>query len=149
VTTICKTILSGSTPEQIRDQIDGLAPAQLGELAASLAEDPDLTISVLAYDDGRLELEVLHSGPPHRTEHTIDRRRFARQPQATPPRNLSITTSADVQDAVAVVRGILLDSPAPLPAPARAGSRSAAATVGADSGETQPERTRLDANSPR
>jgi hypothetical protein len=126
VTTICKTILSGSTPEQIRDQIDGLAPAQLGELAVRLAEDPDLTISVIAYDDGRRELEVLHTGPPHRTEHTIDRRRFARQPQATPPRNLSIATSAGLQDAIALVRGILLDNPAPLPRPALAGSRSAA-----------------------
>ena len=78
---------SGSTPEQIRDQADGLAPAELRELAACLAEDPDLTISVITYADGRRELEVLHTGSPHRTENTIDRRKFTRQPRGAQARN--------------------------------------------------------------
>lgn len=111
---ICKTVLSGSTSEQIRDQTEGLAPAQLRDLAVQLAGDPDLTVSVITYDDGRLELEVLHTGPPHRTEHTIDRCRFTGQPQEEASRTLSIATPAGLQDAVTLVRAILLDAAASL-----------------------------------
>ena len=107
---ICKTVLSGSTSEQIRDQTDGLAPAELRDLAVQLAGDPDLTVSVITYDDGRQELEVLHTGPPHRTEDTIDRRRFTRQAPAAPARTLSVTSPGGLQDAIALVRGILLDA---------------------------------------
>jgi hypothetical protein len=114
VIVICKTVLSGSTSEQIRDQVDGLAPTQLRDLAVQLAGDPDLTVSVITYDDGRLELEVLHTGPPHRTEHTIDRSRFTGQPQQEASRMLSIVTSAGLQDAVTLVRSILLDAAASL-----------------------------------
>ena len=89
---ICKTVLSGAAPGHIREQTEGLAPAQLRELAVQLAADPDLTVSVIAYDDGRQELEVLHTGPPHRTEHTIDCCRFEREPAATPARTLSVAT---------------------------------------------------------
>jgi len=121
VVTICKTILRGSTPEQIRDQADGLAPAELRELAACLAEDPDLTISVITYADGRRELEVLHTGSPHRTENTIDRRKFTRQPRGAQARTLSITTPADLEDAIALVRSILLHAAASLRTQAQAG----------------------------
>lgn len=82
---ICKTVLSGAAPGRIREQTEGLAPAQLRELAVQLAADPDLTVSVIAYDDGRVELEVLHTGPPHRTEHTIDCCRFERNPPRPRP----------------------------------------------------------------
>lgn len=109
VITICKTILSGSTPGQIRDQTEGLAPARLRDLAVQLAGDPDLTVSVITYDDGTQELEALHTGPPQRTEDTIDRRRFIRQP----PETLSIASPAGLQDAVTLVRAILLDATAP------------------------------------
>jgi hypothetical protein len=112
VVMIYKTILSGSTPEQIRDQADSLAPAELRELAACLAEDPDLTISVITYADGRRELEVLHTGSPHRTENTIDRRKFTRQPRDAQARRLSITTPADLEDAIALVRSILFHAAA-------------------------------------
>ena len=61
---ISKTVLSGAAPAHIREQTEGLAPAQLRELAVQLVADPDLTVSVIAYDDGRAELEVLHTGPP-------------------------------------------------------------------------------------
>jgi hypothetical protein len=64
---ICKTVLSGAAAGHIREQTEGLAPAQLGELAVQLAADPDLTVSVITYDDGRAELEIVHTGPPHRT----------------------------------------------------------------------------------
>jgi hypothetical protein len=49
---ICKTVLSGAAPGHIREQTEGLAPAQLRELAVQLAADPDLTVSVITYDDG-------------------------------------------------------------------------------------------------
>lgn len=114
MTVICKTVLSGSTSEQIRDQVEGLAPAQLPDMAVQLAGDPDLTVSVITYDDGRLELEVLHTGPPRRTEHTIDRGRFTSQPQQAQSQKLSIATPAGLQDAVTVVRSILLDAAASL-----------------------------------
>jgi hypothetical protein len=73
---ICKAALSGASPGRIREQTEGPAPAQLRDLAVQLAADPDLTVSVITYDDGRQELEVLHTGPPHHTEHTIDCCRF-------------------------------------------------------------------------
>jgi hypothetical protein len=110
---ICKAILSGSAPGQIREHTEGLASAPLRELAAQLASDPGLTVSVITYDDGRQELEILHTGPPHHTEDTIDRRRFTRQPQQTPARTLSVIGPGGLQDAVALVRAILLDATAP------------------------------------
>jgi hypothetical protein len=107
---ISKTVLSGAAPGHIREQTEDLAPAQLRELAVQLAADPDLTISVITYDDGRQELEVLHTGPPHRTEHTIDCRRFEREPAATPARMLSVSTPAALLDAAEAIRAILRDA---------------------------------------
>ena len=88
----------------------GLAPAQLRELAVQLAADPDLTVSVITYDDGRAELEVLHTGPPHRTEHTIDCCRFEREPAAAPARTMSVATPAALLDAAEAIRAILWDA---------------------------------------
>ena len=85
-------------------------PAQLRELAVQLAADPDLTVSVISYDDGRQELEVLHTGPPHRTEHTIDCCRFEREPAATPARTMSVSTPAAPLDAAEAIRAILWDA---------------------------------------
>ena len=96
---ICKTVLSGASPGCIREQTEGLASAQLRELAVQLAADPDLTVSVITYDDGRAELEVLNTGPPHRTEHTIDCCRFEREPATTPARTMSVSTQAALLDA--------------------------------------------------
>jgi len=112
VITICKAALSGAEPGHIREQAGGLASAGLRDLAVWLAGDPDLTVSVITYDDGRQELEVLHTGPPYLTEHTIDRHQFARQPEDGATRTASIATPAGLQDAIALVRGILLDSAA-------------------------------------
>jgi hypothetical protein len=111
--TICKTVLSGSEPGQIREQTEGLASAPLRELAVTLAADPALTVSVITYDDGTQELEVLHTGPPHRTEHTIDRRRFTRRPAESPSRTMSIASPAGLQDAAALVRAILREAATP------------------------------------
>ena len=44
VISICKTILSGKPPEQIRDRTEGLDSAPLRDLAARLAADPNLTV---------------------------------------------------------------------------------------------------------
>ena len=49
-TTICKAILSGRTPGQIRDQTEGLVPARLRDLAVRLAGHPDLTVCVVTFD---------------------------------------------------------------------------------------------------
>src|SRR5437870_13033955 len=81
---ISKTVLSGGAPGHIREQTEGLEPAQLRELAVQLAADPDLTVSVITYDDGRQELEVLHTGAPHRTRPTCGTSR-GRGPGTTTP----------------------------------------------------------------
>ena len=107
---IGKAVLSGSTPSQIRDQTEGLASARLRDLAVQLAADPDLTVSVITYDDGTQELEVLHTGPPHHTEHTVDCRRFARQRPGTQAQTLSIADPDGLQHALALVRAILRDA---------------------------------------
>ncbi len=108
--TIGKAVLSGSAPGQIRDQTEGLAPARLRDLAVQLAADPDLTVSVITYGDGTQELEVLHTGPPHRTEHTVDCHRFTRQPGRTQAQTLSIADPDGLQHAVALVQSILRDA---------------------------------------
>jgi hypothetical protein len=107
---ISKTILSGATAGHIREQTESLAPAQLRELAVQLAADPDLTVSVITYDDGRAELEVLHTGPPHRTEHTIDCCRFEREPAAAPARTMSVATQSAMREAAEMIRAILWDA---------------------------------------
>jgi hypothetical protein len=107
---ISKTVLSGAAPGHIREQTESLAPSQLRELAVQLAADPDLTDSVMTYDDGRAELEVLHTGPPHRTEHTIDCCRFERKPAARPARTMSIGTPAALLDAAEMIRALLWDA---------------------------------------
>jgi len=112
VISICKTILSGTAPEQVRDQTSGLASASLRDLAVKLAGDPDLTVSVITYGDGRQELEVLHTGPPHNTDDTIDHHRFARQTQEAPGWTLPVSTQAGLQDAVTAIRTALLNAAA-------------------------------------
>jgi len=107
--TICKAILSGAKPAQIREQTEGLNPGWLRDLAVKLAGDPTLTVSVITYQDGAAELEVLHTGPPHHTEPTTDSDRFARQHAETLP----VTEPPDVETAVLLVRSILLDDTEP------------------------------------
>lgn len=107
--TICKTVLSGATPARIREQTEGLESGRLRDLTVKLAGDPALTVSVITHADGTQELEVLHTGPPHHTEQTIDSDRFTRQPRQTLP----IAEPPDVQNAVALVRAILLPPPDP------------------------------------
>jgi hypothetical protein len=110
VIAISKITLSGMTPEQIRDRASGLASAPLRDLAVQLAADTDLTVSVITYQDGRQELEVLHTGPPRYDEGTIDCRRFTRQSPAAPSQTLPLAGPDDLRDAVILVRAILRDA---------------------------------------
>jgi hypothetical protein len=66
-----------------------------------------VTVSVITYDDGRQELEVLHTGPPHRIEDTIDCCRFEREPAASPARTLSVSTPDALLDAAEAIRALL------------------------------------------
>jgi hypothetical protein len=86
------------------------ARCRLAAARSGLAADPDLTVSVITYSDGRQELEVLHTGPPHHTEDTVDHRSFARQAQETSGWTQSISTQAGLQDAVTAIRTALLNA---------------------------------------
>jgi hypothetical protein len=103
-----KVTLSGSAPDQIREQTEGLEPGCLRDLAVKLAGDSALTVSVITYADGRQELEVLHTGPPQDTEQSIDDRLLALQAGQVPVQRLPIAGPADVQNAAALVRTILM-----------------------------------------
>ncbi len=71
--TIHKAVLSSATLSEIRDQVEELArgpggnaaAVRLRDLAVELAAHRDLRVSVITYEDGTEELEVLHAGPPH------------------------------------------------------------------------------------
>jgi hypothetical protein len=104
---IRKDILSGATPQQVRELTARLASAPLRELAVSLAEDPSLTISVITYEGGAQELEVLHTGPPYLTAETIDPDRFTRGPGAVPARTISVATQSARRYAAGMIRAIV------------------------------------------
>ena len=98
---ICETVLSGAAAGRIREQTDG----QLRELAVQPAADPDLTVSVITYDDRRAELEVLHTGPLRQTEHTTDCCGFERDPARPGP--CPWPPPASLIDAAEMIRAIL------------------------------------------
>jgi hypothetical protein len=104
-----KVTLSGSAPDRIREQTEGLESGCLRDLAVKLAGDAALTVSVLTYADGRTELEVLRTGPPGETGETIDSRLLALQTGQVPVQRLPIAGPPDVQNAAALVRTILAD----------------------------------------
>jgi ABC-type protease/lipase transport system fused ATPase/permease subunit len=107
--TIRKDVLSGATAQQVRDLTEGLVPARLWDLAASLAAYPDLILSVITYEDGAQELEVLYTGPPHLAEDTIDHLKFSREPGET----LSLAGQSGLQRAVTLIRAVLLEASDP------------------------------------
>lgn len=63
-TVISKTTLSSAPPEQVSAHVAQLATFPLRALAVHLADDPALTVSVITYQDGTAELEVLNTGSP-------------------------------------------------------------------------------------
>jgi hypothetical protein len=115
--TICKATLSGAAPDRIRAQTQGLDCDGLRDLAVKLAGDPDLTVSVITYADGSQELEVLHTGPPHHTEESIDSGRFARPAAPAPAPAAAHRRAPGVQHAAALVRTILQAGTAPSSGP--------------------------------
>jgi hypothetical protein len=121
--TINKAVVSRVPPDQVQARIDALtsgggpgddlAAARLRDLALRLAAHRDLQVSVITYDDGRSELEVLHAGPPHYTEATIDCAKFAAPDRPAPGWIVSLADDAGLQSATDLVRGTLLDASEP------------------------------------
>lgn len=125
--TIRKAVATRVPPDQIRAGIEALASrsgtsgpgtsvpgpgdaeveARLRELALHLASYPDLRVSVIIYEDGSAELEVLHAGPPHHTEATIDRGKFAGQPAAESGWVVDLTGDSALERATDLIRGTL------------------------------------------
>jgi hypothetical protein len=90
--------------------------ARLRDLALHLASYRDLRVSVITYDDGSAELEVLHAGPPHHTAATIDRGRFAGRPAAEPGWVVDLAGDAALEQAADLIRATLLKASASRPA---------------------------------
>jgi hypothetical protein len=98
---ISKTTLSGAPPGQVRALAAGLATFPLRALAVDLAADPALTVSVITYQDGPAELEVLHTGLPHPAPQATS------PPWLPPARILPLATPADLDDAVTMIRALI------------------------------------------
>jgi hypothetical protein len=118
--TIRKAVATRVPPDQIQAGIEALTSrsgtsgpgdaeveARLRELALHLASYPDLRVSVIIYEDGSAELEVLHAGPPHHTEATIDRGKFAGQPAAESGWVVDLTSDSALEHATDLIRGTL------------------------------------------
>jgi hypothetical protein len=118
--TIRKAVATRVPPDQIRAGIEALTSrsgasgpgdaevgARLRELALHLASYPDLRVSVILYEDGSAELEVLHAGPPHHTEATIDCGKFAGQPEAESGWVVDLTSESALERATDLIRGTL------------------------------------------
>jgi hypothetical protein len=103
---------------------DAEAAARLRDLALHLASYRDLRVSVITYDDGSAELEVLHAGPPHHTAATIDRGRFAGRPAAEPGWVVDLAGDSALEQAADLIRATLLKASAARPA-SRARARRA------------------------
>lgn len=95
---------------------DTEAAARLRDLALHLASYRDLRVSVITYDDGSAELEVLHAGPPHHTAATIDCGRFAGRPAAEPGWVVDLAGDAALEQATDLIRATLLQASASRPA---------------------------------
>jgi hypothetical protein len=113
VTIISKAILSATTAQHVRDVVSGLDPAPLWGLALELAARPGLRVSVITYQDGSTELEVLAAGPPHHDEHTIDCRRYTRTDQLGQSRILPPAGQSGLHDAVDMIQAIMRDVSSP------------------------------------
>lgn len=111
---IRKAVLTGAAPDQ-SGKPASRPPGALGlhALAAQLAAHPDLRVSVITYQDGHEELEVLNTGPPHHDATTIDPARFACPPAQVPGQVLSLTGESGIQDAVDIIRAILAKANSP------------------------------------
>src|ERR1700685_1261161 len=87
--------------------VDVEAAARLRDLALHLASYRDLRVSVILYEDGSAELEVLHAGPPHHTEATIDRGKFAGRPATESGWVVDLADASALEHAADLIRGAL------------------------------------------
>jgi hypothetical protein len=110
---ISKAILSATTARHVRELVSGLDPAPLWDLALELAAQPGLRVSVITYQDGSTELEVLADGPPHRDEHTIDCRRFTRPDRLGRSRVLPPAGQPGLHAAVDMIQALMRDVSSP------------------------------------
>jgi hypothetical protein len=116
--TIRKAVASRVPPDQILAVLEALASgsgsgdaavaARLRDLALRLASYRDLRVSVITYEDGSAELEVLHAGPPHHTEATIDRGKFTGQPATESGWVVDLAGDSALEHATELIRGTLL-----------------------------------------
>jgi len=87
---------------------DDAVVARLRDLAVQLASYRDLQVSVITYEDGSAELEVLHAGPPHHTCDTIDCAKFAGRAAAEPGWVVDLADDSALQHATELIRAALL-----------------------------------------
>ena len=126
--TIRKAVATRVPPDQIRAVIEALTSgsgtsgsgtsgpgpgdaevaARLRDLALHLASYRDLRVSVIIYEDGSAELEVLHAGPPHHTCDTIDLAKFAGRPATRPGWIVDLAEACALQDTADLIRAALL-----------------------------------------
>lgn len=115
--TIRKAVAERVPPEEFQAAVAALAAepgpdedaaaVRLRHLAAHLASYRDLRVSVITYEDGSTELEVLHAGPPYHTSDTIDRRRFAGRAAAEPGLVVDLASDSALEHATDLIRTTL------------------------------------------
>jgi hypothetical protein len=109
--TIRKGVISRVWPDRRQAPAPDEDPsaARLRDLALRLAAQRDLRVSVITYEDGRAELEVLHAGPPHPTAETIGRERLAGPDRAAPGWVVSLAAEGGLEDVADLVCAALRD----------------------------------------
>ena len=99
-----------SVPGEAADA--GQAAARLADLAQHLAAYRDLQVSVITYEDGRAELQVLHAGPPHHTQDTIDRGKFGGPDHPAPGWVVSLADEGGLNAVTDLIRAALQEADA-------------------------------------
>jgi hypothetical protein len=116
VITIQKALISGTlddlqrkVEELARDQgpYEYMAGTRLRELAVALAMHDDLRVSVVTYENGSQELEVVLTGDPHCDAVMIDRNKLGDQCQVTWERWLAINDAPSTHIAVGLIKAVL------------------------------------------
>ncbi len=110
--TIRKAVVNRIPADQIRAGLEALArrpetTQRLRELALMLASDRDLRVSVISYEDGSSELEVLHAGPPHHTAPTTGRPKSGGPDAGAPGWVASLADESALADTTELIREML------------------------------------------
>ena len=116
--TIRKAVISRVWPDQLRapapdpgEDADAVpAAARLRDLAQHLAAYRDLQVSVITYEDGRAELQVLHAGPPHHTQDTIDCGKFGGPDRSAPGWVVSLADEGGLDVVADLIRATLQEA---------------------------------------